>query len=364
MAFDYVIVGSGFFGAICAYELKKRGKRVVVLEKRKHIGGNVYTETRDGINVHVYGPHVFHTSDKEVWDWINQFVTFNNYRVQTVAMYEGQAYSLPFSMWTFSKLWPEVTTPEQAKEMIKSQAWVGEPQNLEEQAMQLVGREVYEKFIKGYTEKQWRKSAKELPAAIIKRLPVRFTYDNNYFFDIYQGVPIGGYTQIFDKLLQGIEVKLETDYLQNKDFWDAQGTVIYTGAIDQLFDYEYGVLEYKTVEFDHQHLEVENFQGSAVVNYTQAEIPYTRIVEHKHFEFAKTASTWITYETPVEYTKDKEPMYPVNDATNNTIYARYKEKADAKNILLGGRLAEYKYYDMHQVIRSALNFVNSDRIAL
>ena len=357
MAYDFVIVGSGFFGAICAYELKKRGKKVIVLEKRKHIAGNVYTENRDGINVHVYGPHVFHTSDKEVWDWMNQFVTFNNYRVQTVAMYGGEAYSLPFSMWTFSKLWG-ITSPDEAKRIIAEQSnAVSDPQNLEEQAIQLVGREVYEKFIKGYTEKQWRKPATELPAAIIKRLPVRFTYDNNYFFDIYQGVPIGGYTQIFEKLLDGIEVKLDTDYLQDKSFWDNQGTVIYTGAIDQLFNYEFGVLEYKTVKFDHQHRQVENFQGSAVVNYTEAKIPYTRIVEHKHFESVKTPTTWITYETPVEYTKDREPMYPVNDSVNNAIYAKYKEKAQLKNILLGGRLAEYKYYDMHQVIRSALDFV-------
>lgn len=358
MAYDYVIVGSGFFGAICAHELKKRGKRVIVIEKRSHVGGNIYTETRDGINVHVYGPHVFHTSDKEVWDWINQFVTFNNYRVQTVAMYKNEAYSLPFSMWTFTKLWPWITTPEQAREMIRKQSsLVGEPTNLEEQAIALVGFEVYRKLIKGYTEKQWRKPAKELPAAIIRRLPVRFTYDNNYFFDTYQGVPIGGYTQIFTKLLDGIEVRLNTDYLQNKGFWDSQGTVIYTGAIDKLFDYEYGTLEYKTVRFDHEHLFTENFQGSAVVNYTEYEIPYTRIVEHKHFEFTQSPTTWITYETPVEYTKYTEPMYPVNDTVNNAMYAKYKNKAEETGILLGGRLAEYKYYDMHQVIRSALNFV-------
>ena len=360
MAYDYVIVGAGFFGAICAYELKKRGKNVCVVEKRRHIGGNVYTENRDGINVHVYGPHVFHTSDEEVWRWINQFVTFNNYRVQTVAMYKGEAYSMPFSMWTFSKLWPWIKTPEQAQVMIRSQAYVkGEPQNLEEQAIQLVGWEIYQKLIKGYTEKQWRKPAKELPAAIIRRLPVRFTYDNNYFFDKYQGVPIGGYTQIFEKLLDGIEVRLNTDYLADKAFWDGHGKVIYTGPIDRLFDYEYGVLEYKTVEFDHQHLPQENFQGSAVVNYTEFEIPYTRIVEHKHFEFTQSPSTWITYETPVEYTPEREAMYPVNDAHNNALYAKYKAKAEASGVLLGGRLAEYKYYDMHQVIRSALNFVGN-----
>ena len=355
MDFDYVIVGAGFFGSICAHELTKRGKRVVVLEKRSHIGGNVYTENRDGINVHVYGPHVFHTSDEEIWNWINQFVSFNNYRVQTVAMYKGEAFSLPFSMWTFSKLWG-ISTPQQARSIIRSQNDIlGEPKNLEEQAIQLVGREVYEKFIKGYTEKQWRKPTKDLPAAIIRRLPVRFTYDNNYFFDTYQGVPIGGYTQIFKKLLNSVDVRLNTDYLQNKDFWNKQGKVIYTGPIDQLFDYEFGVLEYKTVEFDHQHLQVENFQGSAVVNYTEREVPYTRIVEHKHFEFSKTPTTWVTHEYPVEYTKSREAMYPVNDLHNNALYEKYKAKAG--NILLGGRLAEYKYYDMHQVIRSALDFV-------
>jgi len=356
--FDYVIVGAGFFGSICAHELTKRGKRVVVLEKRSHIGGNVYTENRDGINVHVYGPHVFHTSDEEIWNWINQFVSFNNYRVQTVAMYKGEAFSLPFSMWTFSKLWG-ISTPEQARSIIRSQNDIlGEPKNLEEQAIQLVGREVYEKFIKGYTEKQWRKPAKDLPAAIIRRLPVRFTYDNNYFFDTYQGVPIGGYTQIFKKLLNSVDVRLNTDYLQNKDFWDKQGKVIYTGPIDQLFDYEFGVLEYKTVEFDHQHLQVENFQGSAVVNYTEREVPYTRIVEHKHFESTQSPTTWITYETPVDYTPQQEAMYPVNDQANNALYASYKAKAQESGILLGGRLAEYKYYDMHQVIRSALDFVS------
>lgn len=356
MGYDYVIVGSGFFGAICAYELKRRGKRVVVLEKRNHIGGNVYTENRDGINVHVYGSRIFHTSDKEVWDWINQFVEFNHFRLQTVAMYKGEAYSLPFSMWTFSKLWG-ITKPEEAREIIRAQSMVGEPQNLEEQALQLVGRDIYEKLIKGYTEKQWRKPTTELPAAIIKRLPVRFTYDNNYFYDTYQGIPIGGYTQIFEKLLDNVEVSLNTDYLQNKGFWDAQGKVIYTGAIDKLFDYEFGMLEYKTVRFEHQHLETDNFQGAAVVSHTEREIPYTRTIEHKHFEFGKTPTTWVSYEYPVAYTKDTEPMYPVNDAVNNAMYARYKAKAEETGILLGGRLAEYKYYDMHQVIRSALDFV-------
>jgi UDP-galactopyranose mutase len=356
--YDYVIVGSGFFGAICAYELKKRGKRVVVVEKRHHIGGNVYTENRDGIQVHVYGPHVFHTSDKEVWDWVNQFVTFNNYRVQTVAMVDGKAFSLPFSMWTFSKLWG-ISTPEEAKKIIAAQTVIsGEPKNLEEQAIMLVGSEVYRKFIKGYTEKQWRKPATELPAAIIRRLPVRFTYDNNYFFDTYQGIPIGGYTQIFEKLLEGVEVNLNTDYFANKGFWDSRGKVIYTGPIDRLFDYEFGVLEYKTVQFDHQHLQQENFQGSAVVNYPDSDIPYTRIVEHKHFESTQSPTTWITYETPVDYTPQQEAMYPVNDQANNALYASYKAKAQESGILLGGRLAEYKYYDMHQVIRSALDFVS------
>ena len=357
--YDYLIVGAGFFGSICAYELNKKGYSCLVVDKRNHIGGNSYTSNRDGINVHEYGPHIFHTSNEEVWKWINQFTEFNNFRYSPVANYKGDVYSLPFNMWTFSKLW-EVTTPEEAKDMIERQSSVvADPQNLEEQAIKLVGKDVYNKLIKGYTAKQWRKDPKLLPKEIIKRLPVRFTYDNNYFNDKYQGIPIGGYTQIFEKLLDGIEVKLGVDYF--KDKLPEHGKVIYTGPIDKFFDYKYGELEYKTTKFEHKHLPVENYQGVAVVNYTDIDIPYTRILEHKHFEFGSQATTWITYEYPIQYEVEKtEPMYPVNDAENNSIYNQYKKLADQeKNVIFGGRLAEYKYYDMHQIIEQALKTVKT-----
>lgn len=355
--YDYLIVGAGFFGSICAYELTKKGYSCLVVDKRDHIGGNCFTSNRDGINVHEYGPHIFHTSNEEVWEWINQFVEFYNFRYSPVANYKGDVYSLPFNMWTFSKLW-EVTTPQEAKDMIERQSCnVTDPQNLEEQAIKLVGKDVYHKLIKGYTEKQWRKDAKLLPKEIIKRLPVRFTYDNNYFNDKYQGIPIGGYTQIFEKLLSGIEVKLGVDYF--KDTLPDHDRVIYTGPIDKFFDYKYGQLEYKTTRFEHKQLPIENYQGVAVVNYTDKEVEHTRIIEHKHFEFGNQPTTWITYEYPVEYEVEKtEPMYPVNDTENNKVYNQYKELADQeKNIIFGGRLAEYKYYDMHQIIERALTTV-------
>lgn len=357
--YDYLIVGAGFFGSICAYELTKKGHSCLVIDKRDHIGGNSYTSNRDGISVHEYGPHIFHTSNEEVWKWINQFVEFNNFRYSPVANYKGDVYSLPFNMWTFSKLW-EVTTPQEAKDMIERQSSaVTDPQNLEEQAIKLVGKDVYNKLIKGYTAKQWRKDPKLLPKEIIKRLPVRFTYDNNYFNDKYQGIPIGGYTQIFEKLLDGIEVKLGVDYF--KDKLPEHDKVIYTGPIDKFFDYKYGELEYKTTKFEHKHLPVENYQGVAVINYTDIDIPYTRILEHKHFEFGNQATTWITYEYPIQYEVEKtEPMYPVNDAENNDIYNQYKKLADQeKNVIFGGRLAEYKYYDMHQIIEQALKTVKT-----
>ena len=319
--YDYLIVGSGFFGSICAYELNKKGYKVLVIESRDHIGGNCYTENKDDINIHVYGPHIFHTSNDEVWKWINQFVSFNNFTLRPVANYKGEIYSLPFNMWTFSKLW-NITHPDQAKRIIKGQSeHIGEPTNLEEQAIKLVGTDVYEKLIKGYTAKQWRKDPKELPASIIKRLPVRFTYNNNYFNDKYQGIPIGGYTQIFEKLLEGIEVKLGIDYF--KDELPKHDKVIYTGPIDIFYNYQFGELEYK------------------------------------HFEDVKSDSTWITFEYPIEYKAEStEPMYPVNDTENNSKYQKYKELANQeKDIIFGGRLAEYKYYDMHQVIESALNKV-------
>jgi UDP-galactopyranose mutase len=357
--FDYLIVGAGFYGSICAHELNKQGYKVCVIDSRKHIGGNCYTENRDNINLHIYGPHIFHTSNEEVWEWINQFVSFNNFRYSPVAFYKNEVYSLPFNMWTFSKLW-EVTTPQEAKDMIDRQSkHINEPKNLEEQAIKLVGKDVYEKLIKGYTAKQWRKDPKLLPSSIIKRLPVRFTYDNNYFNDKYQGIPIGGYTQIFEKLLEGIDVKLNVDYF--KDKLPKHKKLIYTGPIDKFYNYQFGELEYKTTRFEHQKKEIDNWQGVAVVNYTDEKINHTRVIEHKHFESIDTPVTWITHEYPTEYKAElTEPMYPVNDDDNNTKYNQYKALADKeKNIIFGGRLAEYKYYDMHQVIASALNKIKN-----
>jgi UDP-galactopyranose mutase len=364
--YDYIIVGSGLYGSICAHELNKIGKKVLVLESRNHIGGNCYTEKRDDINIHIYGPHIFHTSNEIVWEWINQFVSFNNFILSPVAHYEGKLYSLPFNMWTFNSLWG-VTTPEEAKQMIESQSnGIDEPKNLEEQAIKLVGKDVYEKLIKGYTEKQWRKPCNELPKEIIKRLPVRFTYNNNYFNDKYQGIPIGGYTQIFEKLLDGIEVKLGVDYLKDKSYWDGiANKVIYTGPIDRYFDYKYGELEYKTTRFEHNHFtNTSNYQGAAVVNFTSKSIPYTRTIEHKHFEFTESPTTWVTAEYPTEYKVNvTEPYYPVNDESNNKIYTQYKDDADKlDNVHFGGRLAEYKYYDMHQIIESALSLTKNPLI--
>ena len=356
--YDYLIVGTGFYGSICAYELTKADKKVLVIDNRNHIGGNCYTENKDGINVHQYGAHIFHTSNEIVWKWINQFVEFNNYINSPVANYNGTLYSLPFNMWTFNQLWG-VTTPEDAKKMIESQSKeIDVPKNLEEQSIKLVGKDVYEKLIKGYTEKQWRKPCNELSKEIIKRLPVRFTFNNNYFNDKYQGIPIGGYTQIFKKLLEGVDVKLNTDYF--RDTLPEHNGVIYTGPIDMFFGYMYGELEYKTTIFEHTHFtDRSNYQGNAVVNFTSKEIPYTRTIEHKHFEFADTPTTWVTIEYPTEYRSgETEPYYPVNDTINNEMYQKYKLEADKlKNVHFGGRLAEYKYYDMHQVIESALNRV-------
>jgi len=361
--FDYLIVGSGFFGSICARELTNRGYKCLVIDKRNHIGGNCYTENKGGINIHIYGPHIFHTSNEEVWKWINQFISFNNFTLRPVANYKGEVYSLPFNMWTFSKLW-EVTTPQEAKDMIERQSrHIIDPQNLEEQAIKLVGKDVYNKLIKGYTAKQWKKDPKELPKEIIKRLPVRFTYDNNYFNDKYQGIPIGGYTQIFEKLLKEIEVKLEVDYLKDKEYWDSLATkTIYTGPIDAYYNYQFGELEYKTTKFEHTKLDIDNYQGISMMNFTDIDVPYTRIIEHKHFEFGTQPYTWITHEYPTEYRANTtEPYYPVNDVENNTKYQQYKQLANQeKNIIFGGRLAEYKYYDMHQVIESALNFIKNE----
>tara|TARA_B110000977_G_scaffold191122_1_gene262826 strand:- start:3213 stop:4298 length:1086 start_codon:yes stop_codon:yes gene_type:complete len=355
--YDYVIVGGGFFGAICAHELNKRGKSVVVLELRDHIGGNCYTEEADGVHIHKYGAHIFHTNDKKVWDYVNQFVEFRPFSHNVIANYKGEIYNLPFNMSTFNQMWG-VTTPYEAKNKIDEQRFDGKVTNLEEQALSLVGKDVYEKLIKGYTQKQWRKDPKELPASIIKRLPVRFTYNNNYFNDKYQGIPIGGYTQIFDKLLEGIKVYTNCDYLENKEYWDAKtDKVIYTGPIDKYFNYEYGDLEYKSVEWDTMKMNTDNYQGCAVMNYTDEESTFTRIIEHKHFDDQNQKVSWVSMEYPKEYTRGTEPFYPVNDDVNNKKYRQYKQLADNDKVIFGGRLAEYKYYDMHQVVASALSKV-------
>ena len=365
MDYDYIIVGSGLYGAICARELTDAGYKCLVIDKRDHIGGNCYTENKDGINIHTYGPHIFHTSNEEVWKWINQYLEFNNFRLSPVANYKGEIYSLPFNMWTFNKLWG-VSHPDQVERIIKEQSsHIGEPTNLEEQAIKLIGTEVYEKLIKGYTAKQWRKDPRELPKEIIKRLPVRMTYDNNYFNDKYQGIPIGGYTQLFEKLLKNVDLQLNQNFFENKIYWEALGKkIIYTGPIDKYFEYQFGELEYKTTRFDHKKIVDENYQGAAVMNYTDREIEFTRVIEHKHFEKTDSPVTWVTWEYPTEYNAETtEPMYPVNDAENNAKYQKYKELADQNpNTIFGGRLAEYKYYDMHQVIASALEAVKKMKL--
>ncbi|HEX7692488.1 MAG TPA: UDP-galactopyranose mutase [Sediminibacterium sp.] len=360
-AFDYLIVGAGFFGSICASELTKKGCRVCVIDVRQHIGGNCYTEERNGIHLHMYGPHIFHTSNPVVWNWVNELAPFNNFTLRPVANYKGEIYSLPFNMWTFAKLW-NITLPSEAEAIIRSQGEHirHEPQNLEEQAIRLVGTDVYHKLIKGYTQKQWGRDPAGLPASIIKRLPVRFTYDNNYFNDRYQGIPIGGYTQLFEKLLEGIEVRLGTDFFSGT--LPAYKKLIYTGPIDRYYDYRFGELEYKTTRFEHQfEAGIANYQGVAMMNFTDIEVPYTRIIEHKHFDDAHTPDTWISYEFPGEYKAGKtEAFYPVNDTENNEKYRRYKALADKEtNVFFGGRLAEYKYYDMHHVIESAFHFITT-----
>jgi UDP-galactopyranose mutase len=356
--YDYLIVGAGLYGSICAYELTKRGLKCLVIDKREHIGGNCYTENKEGIHVHTYGPHIFHTNDKRVWDWINQFAEFNSFVNRPIAKYNNEILSLPFNMWTFNKLWG-VETPKGAMSMIESQRFKGKPTNLEEQALSLVGKDVYEILIKGYTEKQWRKKCTELPPSIIKRLPVRFTYDNNYFNDKYQGIPIGGYTQIFDKLLDGIEVRLNVDYFKDKEELNSiSDKVIYTGPIDRFFDYEHGQLEYKSVRWEDEWHETDNYQGNAIVNYTSIEVPHTRTIEHRHFDDPgpQVKRSYVSTEFPQEYVAGKvEPFYPVNDKTNNEIYDKYKKMGEeTENVFFGGRLGTYKYYDMHQVIAQAL----------
>ena len=364
MKYDYLIVGAGPFGAVFAYEAKKRGKRVLVIDKRSHTGGNMYCEKVEGINVHKYGAHIFHTSNKEVWDYVNQFCTFNNYINSPIANYKDEIYNLPFNMNTFNKLWG-VVTPQEAKEKIENQVKesnITEPKNLEEQAISLVGKDIYEKLIKGYTEKQWGRRCTELPAFIIKRLPVRYTYDNNYFNDKYQGIPEGGYNVIFDKLLKGIDVELNVDFFDKKgELLQKADKIVFTGMIDQYFDYQYGVLEYRSLRFEHEILDEENHQGNAVVNYNEREVPYTRIIEHKHFEFGKQPKTVITREYPAEWKQGDEPYYPVNNEKNAEIFKKYQELAEKeKNVIFGGRLADYRYYDMHHVFERALEVVKEE----
>lgn len=364
IAYDFLIVGAGLFGATAAHVLTRRGKRCLVIDKRPHIGGNVYTENVNGINVHKYGAHIFHTSNKDVWDFVNSFIEFNRYTNSPVANYKGKLYNLPFNMNTFYQMWG-VITPEQAAAKIEEQrreSGIINPRNLEEQAISLIGKDIYYTLIKDYTEKQWGRKATELPAFIIRRLPVRFTFDNNYFNDKYQGIPIGGYTKLVEKLLGEIKVKLDTDYFENRKYFDSiPDKVIYTGEIDRYFDYRFGHLEYRTVSFETELLEgVANYQGNAVVNYTDAETPYTRIIEHKHFEFGNQPDTVISKEYSKEWKPGDEPYYPVNDERNGALYTRYKTLADnQEKVIFGGRLAEYKYYDMHQVIENALRLVDS-----
>lgn len=362
--YDYLIVGAGLFGSIFAYEAKKRGKKCLVIEKRSHIAGNIYTKEVDGIQVHEYGAHIFHTSNQTVWEYINQFASFNRYTNSPIARYKNELYNLPFNMNTFHQLWG-VITPEEARQKIESQvaeSKIEHPKNLEEQAISLVGREIYEKLVKGYTEKQWGRRATELPSFIIKRLPVRFTYDNNYFNDAYQGIPTGGYTKIVERLLEGIEVRLDTDYFSHKELYDKMAEkVVFTGMIDQYYEYRYGELEYRSLSFETTKLPVANYQGNAVVNYTEYEVPYTRIIEHKHFEFGDQETTIITKEYPKLWSRGDEPYYPVNDHRNMELYAKYKELADREQkVVFGGRLGDYRYYDMTHVIERALEVVQRE----
>lgn len=362
--YDYIIVGAGLFGCVSAHELKKRGKKVLVIDKRNHKGGNVACENTAGINVHKYGAHIFHTSNKKVWDYVNQFAEFNRYTNSPIANYNGEIYNMPFNMNTFNKLWG-VVTPAQAQAVIEEQREKfknDNPQNLEQQAINLVGVDIYEKLIKGYTEKQWGRSCTELPPFIIKRLPVRFTYDNNYFNDRYQGIPIGGYNVLIDALLDGVDVKPETDFFDNRDYYMKNcDKLIYTGKIDEFFDYVYGELEYRSLEFKTEVLDMPNYQGNAVVNYTDRETPYTRVIEHKHFEFGTQEKTVVTYEYPKQYESGAEPYYTINDEKNQLLYQKYAElAAKEEKVIFGGRLGEYKYYDMDKVIESALNMIEKE----
>lgn len=359
--YDFLIVGAGLYGAVFAHEAKMKGKKCLIIDKRRHIGGNIYTEKIEDINVHKYGAHIFHTNNKDIWDYVNKFAQFNRYTNSPIANYKGEIFNLPFNMNTFNKMWG-VITPKEAKEKIEEQRrenYTEYPQNLEEQAINLVGIDIYEKLIKGYTEKQWGRSCRELPAFIIRRLPVRFTYDNNYFNSYYQGIPVGGYTSMIESMIEGIDVKLNIDYLKDKEKWNnIADKVVYTGAIDAYFNYKFGVLEYRSVRFEEEILDCENYQGNAVVNYTDMEIPYTRIIEHKHFEFGTQPKTIISREYSAEWKLGDEPYYPVNDSRNNELYDKYRmlTKEEGK-VIFGGRLGEYRYYDMDKVIESALKRV-------
>ena len=365
MEYDYLIVGAGLFGAVFAHEMTAQGKRCLVLERRPQIGGNVYTEAVAGIQVHRYGAHIFHTNDAGVWQYVNRFAEFNNYVNAPIAMYQGRVYNLPFNMNTFSEMWG-VRTPAEARAKIAEQiaaAGITEPGNLEEQAIRLVGRDIYERLIKGYTEKQWGRSCRELPAFIIQRLPVRYTYNNNYFNARWQGIPMGGYTKLVARLLEGIPVRLDTDYLTTKADWQGRfGKLVFTGPIDAYYDFAAGALEYRSLRFETELLAMENYQGNAVVNYTEREVPYTRVIEHKHFEFGTQPQTVVTREYPAAWQPGAEPYYTVNDARNNALYARYAARAAAEpGVLFGGRLGSYRYYDMDQVIRAALDAAEAER---
>ncbi len=362
--YDYLIVGAGLFGAVFAREATDKGKKCLVIDKRDHIGGNIYTKEIEGINVHMYGAHIFHTSNKKVWDYVNRFATFNRYTNSPIAYYKGEVYNMPFNMNTFSRLWG-VFTPAEAKAKIEEQvreAGITEPSNLEEQAISLVGRDIYEKLVCGYTEKQWGRRAKELPSFIIKRLPVRFTYDNNYFNDKYQGIPEGGYTKMVEALLEGIDVKLSCDYFAEREELDKLADkVLFTGMIDQYYNYCYGELEYRSLRFESEVLDCDNYQGNAVVNYTEYEVPYTRIIEHKHFEFGTQEKTVITREYPATWKRGDEPYYPMNDDKNNALYQKYKALADSEEkVIFGGRLGMYKYFDMHHIVDEALKLAESE----
>ncbi len=363
--YDYLIVGAGLYGAVFAHEMTKKGKKCLVIEKRNHLGGNIYCKLKEGIHVHKYGAHIFHTNEKRIWDYVTQFCEMNNYVNSPIANFKGELYNMPFNMNTFTKLWDDVITPEDARKKIFNQTQElngQEPKNLEEQAISLVGRDIYEKLVKGYTEKQWGRSCQDLPAFIIKRLPVRFTFNNNYFNDRYQGIPLGGYNVIIEKLLEGSDVKLNVDFLKEKEtLKNLAEKVLYTGMIDEYFNYELGTLEYRSLKFETEYLkDVDNFQGNAVINYTDRETPFTRIIEHKHFLFQEEKGTVITKEYPMEWHPGLEAYYPVNDEKNSKLYEEYKKLADKEeNVYFGGRLGNYKYYDMDKVIIAALNLVES-----